>query len=112
MVPRSIIEPLVENLVMGTEQVLDRTVGRWVAEAADEVLQPINIATPDNAGEGIGTPHIPTGTKPNGVEDVIWVAVLGIDEFVGEVSDQPVGRGSIKKDRFSFARQMMPSLSW
>src|SRR3989442_770611 len=34
---RIIVEPLVENLVMGTEQVLDRAVGRWVAEATDEV---------------------------------------------------------------------------
>src|SRR6266536_1239800 len=85
---RIIVEPLVENLVMGTEQVIDRAVGRWVAEAADEILQPIDITATDDAGEVVSTPHIPTGTKANGVEDVVWVAILGVNELVGEGSDQ------------------------
>src|SRR5579859_5486220 len=88
-----IVGPPVIDLLMGTQQVLDRARGRWVAKVTDEGLEVKDIAVSDDTSECVSTAHIPASPKTDRVEDRVRVTAPGTNEFIGEVGDHLLHNG-------------------
>jgi hypothetical protein len=80
--------PLIENLIVRTQQVSNSAPRRGKAEAGHERLQLAKITVCNAARKGERTVHVPHRAKTDLVEDVICVAVFGVDKLTWISGDQ------------------------